>query len=416
MSWFQRNTPTPPAGAGNDAELLRDGLVVLLQASRNLVPGARAQRVDKLVERLARLPAPSGLVREVRALTDELRPGADGDDGGGPRGVDPEAVGRMASALVSAMQAVGLVHTGLENRLTALAAGVPRRLVAADMERIAREAGEIGGAAGPIRKRAIQDRQEMAKMIQALGRRLGDADEASESLGRNVEALSQSLIAQPSPEELRRVRTQLLEQLDRLATDARTLRGQLDKAKENTRNLQAQVQKQAEELVDVRARAAQDPMTGVCNRGTFDRAFAQEIDRARKMESSLALVMLDIDHFKKVNDTYGHPAGDAVLIGFARTLVEQVREGDIVARLGGEEFALLLPGAGEHVAAAVAERVRSELARQVFPDPAQAIRCTVSAGVAILSPDDSPASLLKRADDALYSAKHGGRNQVRLAA
>jgi len=127
-------------------------------------------------------------------------------------------------------------------------------------------------------------------------------------------------------------------------------------------------------------------------------------------------VLFDIDHFKAVNDTHGHPAGDVVLVAFAKAICDQVRDDDIVGRYGGEEFAVILPGAGEAVATSVAERVRVATSRLEFASPAQRVRVTVSAGVALMRERDSPKSLLRRADNALYAAKHGGRNQVRVAA
>jgi diguanylate cyclase (GGDEF)-like protein len=129
----------------------------------------------------------------------------------------------------------------------------------------------------------------------------------------------------------------------------------------------------------------------------------------------LTVAMVDIDHFKKVNDTWGHLAGDQVLAAIARVLAGQLRSYDVAGRFGGEEFAVLLPGATGATARLVAERLRSAIAA-TRPLPGSTLRVTVSIGVAaaIPAPEDCQ-DLVAAADEALYEAKQAGRNQVRLA-
>jgi len=157
-----------------------------------------------------------------------------------------------------------------------------------------------------------------------------------------------------------------------------------------------------------------DPLSGARNRRYFVPALEHEVLRARRMRQKLAVLMLDIDHFKRVNDTYGHPTGDLVICRVAELCRLASRELDVVARLGGEEFAVLLPGSDLMQAAGVAERIR----RLVEADSVQSLedgefRFTISVGVAELDElDGSGAELLARADTALYQAKEGGRNRV----
>lgn len=158
--------------------------------------------------------------------------------------------------------------------------------------------------------------------------------------------------------------------------------------------------------------ATTDPLTGVFNRRTFIELAEQELARARRSTVPLALMMLDLDHFKRVNDTYGHLVGDQVLVSFTRLIRECVRRGDLVVRYGGEEFCVLLPGTPLAAAHALAERIRATTAaRMLTALPFRitvSIGLTASAGGAQVGIDD----LLARADEALYRAKDAGRNCV----
>ena len=156
-----------------------------------------------------------------------------------------------------------------------------------------------------------------------------------------------------------------------------------------------------------------DPLTGLANRREFDGRMASEWARARRHSRSLSVVVCDLDHFKTVNDTHGHAAGDAALVVVADVLSTGVRASDLAARTEGEEFVLLLPECGTAEAAAMAERLRAVLSQRLVPEISGVL--TASFGVAELRPDEHPPQLLERADVALYAAKRGGRNRVSLA-
>jgi diguanylate cyclase (GGDEF)-like protein/PAS domain S-box-containing protein len=156
-----------------------------------------------------------------------------------------------------------------------------------------------------------------------------------------------------------------------------------------------------------------DHLTGVANRRAFFYAVELELGRAQRFPRPVALVMLDLDHFKGINDRYGHAAGDAVLREFAQALRAAFRAVDVVARLGGEEFAVLLPSTEVAQAAAVVERLRAGIAAQGVAWQGEDIRFTFSAGVASWEPQVSGVdALLQRADQAMYAAKAAGRNRL----
>ncbi len=154
-----------------------------------------------------------------------------------------------------------------------------------------------------------------------------------------------------------------------------------------------------------------DQLTGVPNRRAFDQALDQEAARAQRHALPLTVVILDIDHFKKVNDTYGHGGGDEVLRSFARVASGSLRRGDLLYRYGGEEFVALLPHADLSGGIAVAERLISTVAKTPVTLGSTVVQVTASAGVACLG-SASPAETLSKADAALYEAKRSGRNRV----
>ncbi|HWS86963.1 MAG TPA: diguanylate cyclase [Pyrinomonadaceae bacterium] len=163
----------------------------------------------------------------------------------------------------------------------------------------------------------------------------------------------------------------------------------------------------------LRAEADRDYLTGLANRRRFRKALEQEVERWRRYDIPCALLLLDIDHMKRVNDTYGHPAGDRVIRTVAEVLAELSRDNDTAARLGGEEFALLLAGVGSDKALAAAERVRQAVAERPMEEVGGV---TVSVGVASC-PENARTEreLFGTSDAALYLAKQEGRNRAVLA-
>ena len=158
--------------------------------------------------------------------------------------------------------------------------------------------------------------------------------------------------------------------------------------------------------------SSEDPLTGLHNRRYFERAAAVELDRARRHKRPLSAVMMDIDHFKAVNDTHGHAGGDDVLVAVAAACLSGIRAHDLHARYGGEEFCFLLPDTDLTQAAALAERLRASVSGLSLSAGGRSLHVTASFGVAETGDDESVAALLGRADDALYEAKRRGRDRV----
>jgi len=163
---------------------------------------------------------------------------------------------------------------------------------------------------------------------------------------------------------------------------------------------------------ELRRLATIDSLTGINNRRNFLDLAQKEISRSSRYDRPFSMIMLDIDHFKKVNDTYGHSVGDKVLVEFCAVCLKQLRENDIMGRLGGEEFAITLVECDPEMAVIFAERIRQAVASHSVPIGSEEIRFTVSLGVTSMQQGWDLDSILERADNALYRAKENGRNQV----
>ncbi|ALU89001.1 diguanylate cyclase [Herbaspirillum rubrisubalbicans] len=169
-------------------------------------------------------------------------------------------------------------------------------------------------------------------------------------------------------------------------------------------------------ITQLQASSNTDFLTGVLNRRAFYSYAEQQLAVAQRYGRPLAVILFDIDHFKRINDSFGHQAGDAILVGAAQCVAQLLRKVDVLARYGGEEFIILLPESGLEQAAAVAEKLRAALQERVFDiEAGQQIRLSASFGVAGLDDHEALDRLTKRADLALYRAKRLGRNRVELA-
>lgn len=195
---------------------------------------------------------------------------------------------------------------------------------------------------------------------------------------------------------------------------AQTLREIMDANRQLQSRLDSAEQKleiQTNQISNVLVEARTDGLTGLLNRKAFDQALDGLFAQWTRQGKSFSMGMIDIDHFKRINDTYGHPAGDAVLRQVSQLLQRELTLEVCVARYGGEEFAVLSNASGEELAEAL-ERLRQHISQAQIEHESQVIRVSLSAGAAEVNSDDRIGNLVRRADEALYAAKSGGRNRV----
>lgn len=233
--------------------------------------------------------------------------------------------------------------------------------------------------------------------------------DSTEAFGESLKLVGAQLSRITDPAQVKALLRTLVTATKTMADDSERLKGRLAESRKQISELQ-------ENLEMVRVQSYTDPLTGVANRKCFDATLAQAIADAEESGRPLCLLMLDIDHFKRFNDLYGHQTGDGVLKLVARTVQSKVDGRNLLARYGGEEFAVVLPETPMQTALIVAEQMRravmgKELVRK---STRQSLgRITLSIGAAAFQPGESGQSLVQRADAFLYAAKHAGRNCVK---
>ncbi len=412
MAWFSNNgegrKPTE-----KDATLLRDGLLWLIRRRKR---GADERRLPRLVDRLGRFPSPTGLLRELELTFPPEVHLADPLPEVEPRGsrvADREFAGKtveLLRAVADTMADSALMDSELQNSIHTFGDSVPDRTVVADLRRLIADTRSIDAASRRARRREYLRREEVSKLIAALARALEKTAAQGTQLGEGLDELLQVVWAQPDVEGLRNMRQQITDKVRSLASDTANLRQDLEGARSRADALEHIVAEQAERIVDLEAATSRDPLTGVANRRAFDQVLPQLCDLCHRTDTPFSLVILDLDHFKNVNDSHGHPFGDEVLQEVGKALMSVVRQDDVVARVGGEEFAVLLKGAVPNVARVVTERLRASVGELVFS--IEGAQVTASAGLASLRPGETSGALYKRADELLYDAKRAGRDRL----
>ncbi len=260
----------------------------------------------------------------------------------------------------------------------------------------------------------------MAEAIQVATARLAVALEEAVSQGEEFAAFLEvelrALEGIGSDAELDERRMRLQQALSKLLEGQRRLNHHFDQIQRYLAQLEADREHFAAELSRMIELSLTDELTGLPNRRAFLQRLQEEVARARRYGTPLALAILDIDHFKPINDRHGHAVGDAVLREYARHVLSAFRHHDLVARYGGEEFAILFPGTERQGVVQALEKARQRLQGQTLATGEAPIPLpTFSAGVAVLAPGESGQDLIRRADQALYQAKREGRDRICVA-
>jgi diguanylate cyclase len=250
----------------------------------------------------------------------------------------------------------------------------------------------------------VQVMDEVDQVMTVINTAVG----SSSSYGESLADATQELVRVETPDGVRNI-------VETLVRDTRTMRETNEALEARLKASKREIRLLQENLEVVRIESLTDPLTSLANRKYFDSALAKQIEEATAFSESLSLLLVDIDHFKNFNDSYGHLTGDQVIRLVAMAVKHNVKGQDIAARYGGEEFAVVLPQTVLRSAITVADHIRravmtKELMKRSTGEHLG--RITVSVGVASLRPGDTMATLIERADACLYAAKRTGRNRV----
>jgi diguanylate cyclase len=259
---------------------------------------------------------------------------------------------------------------------------------------------------------STREREELKKIIASLTKHIQQLAISSKNLDSTLVVSSKKIEEATSLAEIQMVQKAILVETDAISKSNALVRKKLVESHKKMKAASSRIATLERELEAAREEKWTDHLTGLYNRGYFDERLAETVTAFKRNGEPVALLIFDIDHFKKFNDTYGHQVGDKVLQVVAGIAKESVRASDTIARYGGEEFVAILYGTKLSSAAKVAEVLRLAVANHELGIRGKTVKVYTSVGVAALHEGDSSASLVKRADEGLYKAKEEGRNRV----
>jgi diguanylate cyclase len=252
-------------------------------------------------------------------------------------------------------------------------------------------------------------------MMKTFVERLGSVAASTGDYHDKLGGYSRRISDASGIDELNHVLAELLRETRVVQDEALKSRDRMLQAHQEAQDAEGRIRELEAKLQQMSELAREDQLTGSLNRRGLDDVFERELARADRRGSPLCVALLDLDNFKRLNDTYGHSAGDGALKHLVRVVKDALRSMDVIARMGGEEFVILLPETGVEAAAQTMTRLQRELTRHFFLHDNEKLLITFSAGVALRLPGEDQASLIHRADRAMYKAKHSGKNQVVVA-
>jgi diguanylate cyclase len=262
-------------------------------------------------------------------------------------------------------------------------------------------------------KKSLNDAKDRLKlMLATFVDRLSDFSETTSGYHDKIESCAERISKANDISELSDVLDEVMRETRVVQLNAARSRDELSVMRARVNEAESEVTRLQNELAHASDLVRHDALTGALNRKGMDEALESEVSRLRRQGGSLSLAMLDIDNFKKLNDSLGHAVGDAALVHLSQVARETIRPQDTLARYGGEEFVILLPNTPIDDAVSAMVRVQRELTRRFFLSNNDKVLITFSCGVAELQDEETPYDALKRADEAMYLAKRAGKNRV----
>lgn len=262
-------------------------------------------------------------------------------------------------------------------------------------------------------KQSLQEAKEAIKhMLAGFVDHLASFADATSDYHDKIESCAERISAADNITDLENVIGEVMRETRGIQLNAQRSRDELRATQERVRESEQRIHQLEKELEETSHLVRHDQLTGVLNRRGMEEIFEKEMARSQRHETLMCVALLDIDNFKRLNDSLGHDAGDGALVHLAQVCREALRPQDTVARYGGEEFVIILPETNLEDATVALNRLQRDLTKRFFLHDNQKVLITFSAGVTEVQPGDDQAAILKRADEAMYQAKQSGKNRV----
>ncbi len=288
-------------------------------------------------------------------------------------------------------------------------------LSARELDEVERRLREVIERQGSLRGNIDDAKHQIKLMLAGFVEQLGNFTDATSGFGDRMEGYARTIAEADDISSLQGVIAEVISATHQMRQTTERSRQEVDTMRDRVRAAESEIERLQIELEQTSEKMRHDPLTGALNRKGLEESYAKEVSRASRRDTSLCLAVLDIDNFKRLNDTYGHNTGDEALLHLVATVRDCLRPHDTLSRYGGEEFVILLPETSIEDAVIVLQRLQRELTKRYFLANNDKLLITFSAGVTVVLRDEVQSAAIERADVAMYQAKATGKNRVVVA-
>lgn len=303
----------------------------------------------------------------------------------------------------------------MRGQIDALRALCDHPISARELDEVERRLREVIERQGSLRCNIDDAKHQIKLMLAGFVEQLGSFTDATSGFGDKMEGYAQTIAQADDIASLQNVIAEVISTTRDMRDTAERSRAQVDNMRDRVRAAEAEIERLQVELEQTSEKMRHDPLTGALNRKGLEESYAKEVSRAARRGSMLCLAVLDIDNFKRLNDTYGHNTGDEALLHLVGTVRDCLRPHDTLSRYGGEEFVILLPETSVDDSVIILQRLQRELTKRYFLANNDKLLITFSAGVTVVGHEEAQSSAIERADVAMYQAKATGKNRVVIA-
>jgi diguanylate cyclase len=319
---------------------------------------------------------------------------------------------KLLQLIIENISHLSMDDTWLKGQVDALLTACKPPLTLRRLDEVEQRLKDVIFKQTEAKSRAVKAQEEMRQMLATFIERLATMSVSTGDFYNQLESSAKLIEEAKTIADIAPVLKEVVSATRNMAKDSQSNRDELQGMKRRAEATEAEIAKLHQELDRVSAQARHDPLTGALNRQGLDEAVTREVARVKRQDTPLCVALLDIDNFKKLNDTLGHATGDVALAHLAEVTREVMRPQDTLARYGGEEFVILLPDTLLEQGIEAMTRLQRELTKSFFLAGTEKVLITFSAGVAQLTTTESGAEAIKRADQAMYLAKRAGKNRV----